>query len=55
VKDVKPAMNKEDQEKEEKKRRKELSAEEKQIIMMSEDFQRFFDRSARLAINHLIK
>ena len=33
---------------EEDKRLRELSEEEKQVIVMSEDFQRFFDRSTRL-------
>ena len=48
VKDVKPAVTKEEEEKEKKKKRKELSEEEKQIIILSDDFQTFFDRTARL-------
>ena len=33
---------------EEDKRRRELSEEEKQVIIMSDEFHRFFDRSTRL-------
>ena len=58
VKDVRPAVTRHEEEAakaakakekaEEEKRRRELSEEEKQVILMSEDFQRFFDRSTRL-------
>ena len=51
VKDVKPAITKEEEEKkkqeEERKRRKELSEEEKQVILMSGEFQKFFDHTSR--------
>ena len=58
VKDVRPAITRQEEEAakaakakekaEEDKRLRELSEEEKQVIVMSEDFQRFFDRSTRL-------
>ena len=58
VKDVRPAVTRQEEEAakaakakekaEEEKRRLELSEEEKQVIVMSEDFQKFFDRSTRL-------
>lgn len=58
VKDVRPAVTRQEEEAakaakakekaEEEKRRRELSEEEKQVIVMSEEFQRFFDRSTRL-------
>merc|ERR1719414_567958 len=58
VKDVRPAVTRQEEEAakaakakekaEEEKRRAELSEEEKQGIIMSEDFNRFFDRSTRL-------
>ena len=58
VKDVRPAVTRQEEEAakaakakekaEEEKRRAELSEEEKQKIVLSEEFQRFFDRSTRL-------
>ena len=52
VTDVKPAVSKEEEEKkkleEEKRRKKDLSDEEKQKVMLSDDFQKFFDTSSRL-------
>lgn len=58
VKDVRPAVTRQEEEEakaakakekaDEEKRRMEMSEEEKMVIMMSEDFHRFFDRSARL-------
>ncbi|XP_076379295.1 cytoplasmic dynein 1 intermediate chain short wing isoform X5 [Megalopta genalis] len=50
VKEVQPAVTQVEQEKEKEKPKevRELSEEEKQMIILSEDFQRFFDRTSRL-------
>ena len=51
VKDIKPATTKEEEEKkrkEEERKKKELSEEEKQVIMMGDNFQKFFDRATRI-------
>nr|XP_031837715.1 cytoplasmic dynein 1 intermediate chain-like isoform X16 [Nomia melanderi] len=50
VKEVQPAVTQVEQEKEKEKPKevRELSEEEKQMIILSEDFQRFFDRSSRI-------
>ncbi|XP_029166272.1 cytoplasmic dynein 1 intermediate chain isoform X1 [Nylanderia fulva] len=51
VKEVQPAMTQVEQEKEKEKPKKEvreLSEEEKQMIILSEDFQRFLDRTSRI-------
>lgn len=49
VKDVQPAQTPLEQQKEEKKKEvRELSEEEKQMIVLSEDFQRFVDRAGRI-------
>lgn len=51
VKDVKPATTKEEEEKkkkEEERKKKELSEEEKSVIMMSQPFQKFFDRATKI-------
>ncbi|XP_070166917.1 cytoplasmic dynein 1 intermediate chain isoform X6 [Polyergus mexicanus] len=51
VKEVQPAVTQVEQEKEKEKPKKEvreLSEEEKQMIILSEDFQRFLDRTSRI-------
>ncbi|XP_076290154.1 cytoplasmic dynein 1 intermediate chain short wing isoform X20 [Lasioglossum baleicum] len=50
VKEVQPAVTQVEQEKEKEipKEVRELSEEEKQMIILSEDFQRFFDRTSRI-------
>ncbi|XP_076663387.1 cytoplasmic dynein 1 intermediate chain short wing isoform X9 [Andrena cerasifolii] len=50
VKEVQPAVTQVEQEKEKEKpvEVRELSEEEKQMIILSEDFQRFLDRSSRI-------
>ncbi|XP_020280115.1 cytoplasmic dynein 1 intermediate chain-like isoform X12 [Pseudomyrmex gracilis] len=51
VKEVQPAVTQVEQEKEKEKPKKEvreLSEEEKQMIILSEDFQRFIDRTSRI-------
>ncbi|XP_070529009.1 cytoplasmic dynein 1 intermediate chain isoform X25 [Cardiocondyla obscurior] len=51
VKEVQPAVTQVEQEKQKEKPRKEvreLSEEEKQMIILSEDFQRFLDRTSRI-------
>ncbi|XP_034247685.1 cytoplasmic dynein 1 intermediate chain-like isoform X3 [Thrips palmi] len=49
VKDVQPAQTPLEQQKEEKKKEvRELSEDEKQMIILSEDFQRFVDRAGRI-------
>jgi len=51
VKDVKPATTKEEEDKkkkEEERKKKELSEEEKTVIMMSQPFQKFFDRATKI-------
>ncbi|XP_011705346.1 PREDICTED: cytoplasmic dynein 1 intermediate chain isoform X23 [Wasmannia auropunctata] len=51
VKEVQPAVTQIEQEKEKEKPKKEvreLSEEEKQMIILSEDFQRFLDRTSRI-------
>nr|CAG4647794.1 EOG090X03UT [Moina brachiata]SVE92931.1 EOG090X03UT [Moina brachiata] len=51
VKDVKPAVTEVDEAKQESQRQKQvrdLSDEEKQMILLSEDFNRFFDQSSRI-------
>lgn len=51
VKDVKPATTKEEEDKkkkEEERKKKELSEEEKSVIMMSQPFQKFFDRATKI-------
>ncbi|XP_076753894.1 cytoplasmic dynein 1 intermediate chain short wing isoform X27 [Xylocopa sonorina] len=50
VKEVQPAVTQVEQEKEKEKPKevRELSEEEKQMIILSEDFQRFLDRTSRI-------
>ena len=51
VKDVKPAVTKEEEDKkkkEEERKAKELSEEEKHAVMMSQPFQKFFDRATKI-------
>merc|ERR1712013_573650 len=51
VREIKPATTKEEEEKkrkEEERKKKELSEEEKQVIMMGDNFQKFFDRATRI-------
>ncbi|XP_051154823.1 cytoplasmic dynein 1 intermediate chain isoform X13 [Leptopilina boulardi] len=50
VKEVQPAVTQVEQEKEKEKSKevRELSKEEKQMIILSEDFQRFLDRTSRI-------
>ncbi|XP_043471196.1 cytoplasmic dynein 1 intermediate chain isoform X8 [Leptopilina heterotoma] len=50
VKEVQPAVTQVEQEKEKEKSKevRELSEEEKQMIILSEDFQRFLDRTSRI-------
>lgn len=50
VKEVQPAVTQVEQEKEKEKPKevRELSEEEKQMIILSEDFQRFLDRASRI-------
>jgi len=51
VKDVKPATTKEEEDKkkkEEERKAKELSEEEKNVVMMSQPFQKFFDRATKI-------
>ena len=51
MKDVKPATTKEEEDKkrkEEERKKKELSEEEKIAVMMSSNFQKFFDRATRI-------
>lgn len=56
VHDVKPAVTKDEEEKEKEKakpKRKDLSEEEKQSIYVSEEFQKFFDRTSRFVCTWL--
>jgi len=51
VEDVKPATTQEEEEKkklEEERKKKDLSEEEKSVIMMSQPFQKFFDRATKI-------
>jgi len=53
VREIKPATTQDEEaerkrQKEEERKKKELSEEEKQVIMMGDEFQKFFDRATRI-------